>query len=108
MKDSKTIWKSSIPKKIIHISPPPVKVHDYIPSDGTKATEIETTNPTQPTSGVDDTPADVIMDTAEPQPSTSTTDVDGIEKDVATEAEWQKPISLKALKKKLNELFVAK
>lgn len=48
------------------------------------------------------------MDVQEPQPSTSAAVVENKDKDIATEAEWQKPISLKALKKKLNELFVVK
>lgn len=69
---------------------------------------METASQTQPTNGVDDTPADLPMDIEEPQPSTSTTVAECNEKDTTTEAEWQKPISLKALKKKLNELFVAK
>lgn len=84
------------------------KVHDYIPSDGTKQPEVESTNDPQPTSSVNSVPVDVPMDVEEPQPSTSAAVVENNEKDVPTEAEWLKPISLKALKKKLNELFVVK
>lgn len=65
-------------------------------------------NDPQPTCSVDSAPVDIPMDVEEPQPSTSAAVIENAEKDVTTEAEWQKPISLKALKKKLNELFVVK
>lgn len=69
---------------------------------------MEATNEPNPINTLSTVPAVLPMDVVEPQPSTSTTVVENKEKDIATEAEWQKPISLKALKKKLNELFVVK
>lgn len=69
---------------------------------------MEATNEPNPINTVSTVPADLPMDVQEPQPSTSAAVVENKDKDIATEAEWQKPISLKALKKKLNELFVVK
>lgn len=46
-----------------------------------------------------------IVENIEPTVSTV---IENESNDVSNESEWQKPISLKALKKKLNETFIVK
>lgn len=54
-----------------------------------------------------ETPPDsVVTEKIDDTPTTSTAQHQ--ENNVESETEWQKPISLKALKKKLNEIFVVK
>lgn len=87
------------------------KAHDYLPADEAYSIQNNHTEPndkSQHQIESNEIESKSVNDTEKTEETTETVINAKETEPINNESDWQKPISLKALKKRLNEIFVVK